>query len=95
MLCWWRQRDAQIGSVVGAGLIGACVLFFIQREYFELAHVRAACGEHNVACRIRPTDFHRYAIYGCIGFVQVMGVFAIGLSVEERARRRTLAPEWR
>lgn len=49
MLFWWRQRDALIGNVIGAGLIGGCVLFFIQREYFELAQVRAACAERNVA----------------------------------------------
>ncbi len=94
-LLWWRQRDALIGNVVGAGLIGGFVLFFIWREYLELAQVRAACAERNVACRIRPTDFNRYAIYGCIGFAQVMGVFMIGLSVEERVRRQTRAPEWR
>ena len=95
MLFWWRQRDALIGNVVGAGLIGACALLFIWREYLELAEVRAACAAQNVACRIRPTDFNRYAIYGGIGFAQVMGVFTIGLHLEEQARRRTRAPEWR
>ena len=88
-LLWWRQRDALIGNVVGAGLIGICVLLFIWREYLELGQVRAACGEQNIACRFRPTDFNRYAIYGAIRFAQVMAVFVIGLSVEERARRRT------
>jgi hypothetical protein len=95
MCFWWRQRDAVIGNVVGAGLIGACVLLFIWREYLELAQVRAECGERNVACRFRPTDFNRYAIYGAIGFAQVIGVFTIGLFVEERTRRQDRAPEWR
>jgi hypothetical protein len=44
MVFWWRQRDALIGNVVGAGLIGACVLLFIWREYLDLARVRASCG---------------------------------------------------
>lgn len=92
---WWRQRDALLGNVIGAGLIAAAVLLFIWREHLELAQVRASCAEANVACRIRPPDFHRYAIYGGIGFAEVMGVFAVGLSIEERARRRTRAPEWR
>ncbi len=92
---WWRQRDGLLGSVVAAGLIGACVLLFIWREYLELAQIRAACGEQQIACRIRPTDFQRYALYGGIGFTQVMGVFLIGQAMEIRARRRTRAPEWR
>jgi hypothetical protein len=95
MLFWWHQRDALIGNVVGAGLIGAFILLFIWREYLDLRQLRAACAAQNVVCRIRPSDFNRYAIYGAIGFAQVMGVFLIGLSVEERARRRTRAPEWR
>jgi hypothetical protein len=95
MVFWWRQRDALIGNVVGAGLIGACVLLFIWREYLDMARVRASCAERNVACRFRPTDFNRYATYGAIGFAQVMGVFTIGLSVEGRKRRQNRAPEWR
>jgi hypothetical protein len=94
-LFWWHQRDALIGNVVGAGLIGAFILLFIWREYLDLRQLRAACAAQNVACRIRPSDFNRYAIYGAIGFAQVMGVFLIGLEMEERARRRTRAPEWR
>jgi hypothetical protein len=92
---WWRQRDALIGNVVASCLIGGLVLFFIWREYLDLAQTRASCTERNIACRFRPEDFQRYAIYGGIGFAEVMVVFTIGLSVEERARRRTRAPEWR
>jgi len=92
---WWRQRDAIVGNVIGSGLIAGFVLLFIWREYLELAARRASCAEANVACRFQPTDFQKFAIYGGIGFAQVMGVFAIGLSVEERARRRTRSTEWR
>jgi hypothetical protein len=92
---WWRQRDALIGNVIGSGLIVGCVLLFIWREYLELAALRTSCMERNVACRFRPPDFHRYAIYGGIGFAEVMVVFVVGLSLEERARRRMRAPEWR
>ena len=95
MLFWWRQREALFGNVVGAGLIAGFVLLFIWREYLELVQIRATCAERNVACLIRPTDFNRYAIYGGIGFAQVMGVFVIGLAVEERARRQTRSREWR
>jgi hypothetical protein len=92
---WWRQSDALIGNVVASGLIVAGTLLFVWREYLDLARVRAWCGEMSVACRIQPHDFQRYAIYGGIGFGEVMAVFVIGLSFEERARRRTRAPEWR
>jgi hypothetical protein len=95
LLFWWRQRDTLLGSVVGAGLIGASVLLFIWREYLDLARLRASCAERNVACRVQPPDFHRYALYGGIGFAEVMVVFTVGLRVGERARRRTRAPEWR
>jgi hypothetical protein len=43
----------------------------------------------------RLSDALLYAIYGGIGFAEVMGVFTIGLAIEERARRRRRAPEWR
>ena len=92
---WWRQRDALLGNVIGSCLIGGFILLFIWREYLDLAQIRASCVERSVACRFRPPDFQRYAIYGGIGFAEVMGVFTIGLSVEERTRRRSRAPEWR
>jgi hypothetical protein len=53
------------------------------------------CAAAEVPCFFKPTDFNRYAIYRTIAFAEVMTVFTVGLSMEERARRRTRAPEWR
>ncbi len=91
----WTWTRAEAGLLPGREEQRQRFLLFIWREYLDLAQVRASCAERNVACRFRPTDFNRFAIYGGIGFAQVMGVFTIGLLVEERKRRQTLAPEWR
>jgi hypothetical protein len=92
---WRRQSDSLLGSVIGSGVVFAAAVFFISREYLELDSLRASCAAAEVPCFFKPTDFNRYAIYGTIAFAEVMTVFTVGLSMEERARRRTRAPEWR
>ncbi len=92
---WRRQADSILGSVVGSGIIFAAAIFFVSREYLELDRLRAACMAAEIPCRFRPPDFTRYSVYGAIAFAEVMTIFSVGLSMEERARRRTRAPEWR
>ena len=37
----------------------------------------------------------RYAVYAGIGFVEVVALFMVSLTVERRMRNRHYAPEWR
>jgi hypothetical protein len=85
---WRRRARDEIGTIVGAGIILVFVVAFIAREYGEVEAVTARCIATNVGCRFVPKPFVRYAIFGGIGMVQVFVTFALGLSVEERLRRR-------
>jgi len=42
-----------------------------------------------------PANFVRYAIYAGIGFLEVIALFLVSLTVEQRIRNRRYAPEWR
>ena len=39
--------------------------------------------------------FTRFAIYAFIGLTEVIALFSLSIVVEDRARRRHYAPEWR
>jgi len=42
-----------------------------------------------------PSAFTRFAIYAFIGLTEVIALFSLSIVVEDRARRRHYAPEWR
>ena len=86
---FWRRRVRDdMGPVVGAGVILLCVVALVAREYGEVEVVTARCIAAEIGCRFYPKPFVRYAIYGGIGMVQVFALFVVGLSIEERLRRR-------
>lgn len=93
-LPFWLNRDPLMGNVIGAGVIFLAVILLFAREYVELARLRQSCAQAGVACSIHPDDFIRYAIYGFIGFLDVIALFMVSLAVEERLRRRNRAREW-
>lgn len=88
---WIKRVKDEIGSVVGALVVFACVVGFIGREYVEIERVSANCVAKQIGCRFFPAHFTRYAIYGGIGMAQVFVLFIVGLSIEERLRRREVA----
>jgi hypothetical protein len=95
-LPWWRKgRDAMFGNVLGAGIIFAAAIGFIGREYVELERAYAGCVAAGLECANEPIDFTRIGIYGVIAFAEVIALFGVSLVVEERARRRLYAREWR
>lgn len=85
---WSRRVSDDMGSIAGAGVILACVVAFIAREYGEILAVTRRCIDANVGCRFHPQPFVRYGIYGLIGMCQVVVVFVVGLQTEERLRAR-------
>jgi hypothetical protein len=46
-------------------------------------------------CIPEPSPFTRFAVYAFIALVQVILLFMFSLRVDEKARRRGYAPEWR
>jgi MFS superfamily sulfate permease-like transporter len=85
---FWIKRVAdEMGAIVGALVVFTCVVFFIGREYSESDRAIAACLENQIRCRFSPSLFTRYAIYVAIGMTQVIVLFLVGLSVEEKLRQ--------
>jgi hypothetical protein len=84
---WLKRARDDIGSIIGAGVIFAFVVFFIAREYGEVEAITRGCIAENIGCRFRPQPFVRYAIYAAIGTGQVFALFLTGLAVDERLRK--------
>jgi Na+/proline symporter len=85
---WIKRASDEIGAIVGALVVFACVVFFVGREYGESDRAIAACLDNQIRCRFSPSLFTRYAIYVGIGMTQVIVLFLVGLSIEERLRQR-------
>jgi hypothetical protein len=91
LVAWpfWIKRVAdEMGAIVGALVVFTCVVFFVGREYGESDRAIAACLENQIRCRFSPSLFTRYAIYVGIGMTQVVVLFLVGLSVEEKLQQR-------
>jgi hypothetical protein len=85
---FWFGRNAQIGTILGAGTITVGMLALIVHEFVGLKHLRAVCTSQEIGCHTRPDDFTRYAIYAGIGFLCIFVLFIGGLRFEERRRDR-------
>jgi hypothetical protein len=91
----WTRGQTILGSIAGTALIFATALGLIGREYSVLDAITQACIDAGTTCWPDPPAFTRFAIYACIGLVEVFVVFALGLRVEARTRNKRYAPEWR
>ena len=91
---WWKGRMT-FGNIVATGVVFASSIGLILREYVELDRIAQACIDDGTVCFPVPSAFTRFAIYAFIGLFEVIVLFSLSLFVEERARRRQYAPEWR
>ena len=85
---WHRRIKDEGGTIAGAAVVFACSLGLIGREFSHVLKMSGTCVARQIACHFEPEPFTRYAIYAGIGMLQVFALFMIGLSVEERLRRR-------
>lgn len=92
---FWRRSEAIFGNIVGTAVIFGFAFAMIWREHVELDRIVQACLDEGIVCWPQPAAFTRFAIYAFIGLIEVFLVFSLSLRVEERARRREYAPEWR
>jgi hypothetical protein len=92
---FWRKRQAIFGNVVGTGVMFTSAFALILREHVVLDQIVQRCLDAGVPCWPEPAAFTRYAIYAFIALVEVFVLFSLSLRVEERARNRDYAPEWR
>ena len=92
---FWRYNETILGNLAGAAVIFAAALALIFREHSELDRLNRQCLDSGFVCWPSPSAFARYAIYSCIGLVEVFGVFIFSLTIEKKIRNRHYAPEWR
>jgi hypothetical protein len=92
---FWRQDEMVFGNLVGAAVIFASAVALIFREYVDLDRLTQACLDAGITCWPHPSAFMRYAVFACIGLVEVFALFLVSLRVEQRRRNRLYAPEWR
>jgi hypothetical protein len=86
---FWRIRVRdEMGTILGAFVVFTCFVLFVGREYVEIDRTTAYCVERQIACRFDPKLFGRYAIYGAFAMAHVMVLFIVGLSVDEKLRKR-------
>jgi hypothetical protein len=91
----WRSDQMILGNIAGSFVIFGSAIALILREYTELDLLARRCIDAGYVCLPTPTPFMRYALYATIGLIEVFGLFAISLSVEEKQRRKGYDPEWR
>jgi hypothetical protein len=92
---FWRRIEMIFGNIVGSMSICAVAIGLILREYVEIDRVVQACIDEGRTCWPQPSAETRFAIYACIGILEVIVLFAISLAVENRLRNREYALEWR
>jgi hypothetical protein len=91
----WRKAEYILGNLAGTAVILATAFALIFRESAEVDRVTRACLDAGYTCWPEPSAFVRYAIYAAIGFLEVIALFLVSLTVEQRIRNRRYAPEWR
>lgn len=91
----WRKEEYILGNLAGAAIILGMAFALIFRESAEVDRVTRACLDAGYTCWPEPSAFVRYAIYAAIGFIEVVALFLVSLTVEQRIRNRHYAPEWR
>ena len=92
---FWRKSEPIFGNIIGTGIIFPSAFAMIWREHLQIDRIVQACLDEGVACFPEPSAFTRFAIYAFIALFEVFIVFMVSLRVEQRARRREYAPEWR
>jgi len=91
----WRKTEIILGNLAGTAVILAFAFALIFRESAEVDRVTRACLDAGYTCWPEPSAFIRYAIYAGIGFLEIVAIFVVSLSVEQRIRNQRYAPEWR
>jgi hypothetical protein len=91
---WWKRRMT-FGNIVGTGVVFGSAIAMILREYVELDRLTQECIDAGTVCWPVPSAFTRFAVYAFIALFEVIVLFSLSLVVEQRARNRDYAPEWR
>jgi hypothetical protein len=97
LLAWpvWRSGQPILGNLVGTAVLFGSAVGLIMREQTELDRIVQACIEQGTTCWPAPAAFTRFAVYAFVALGQVILLFTLSVSVEDRHRRKRHAPQWR
>jgi hypothetical protein len=91
----WLKDQPILGNIAGSMIIFGTALGLIMREHIELDRLSGACLDAGKTCFPHPDAFTRFAIYAFIAMFEVIALFTVSLTVDERRRRRGYDPQWR
>ena len=91
----WLKDQPTLGNIAGSMVMFGFAFATIMREHIQLDRLSRACLDAGHTCFPHPEAFTRFAIYAFIAMFQVIALFTMSLSVDERRRRRGYDPQWR
>ncbi len=91
----WVKDQPVLGNIAGSIVIFGTAMLLIMKEHIELDRLSTACLDAGRACFPHPEAFTRFSVYAFIAMFEVIALFSLSLSVDERRRRRGYDPEWR
>ncbi|HYT77561.1 MAG TPA: hypothetical protein VEL79_22595 [Vicinamibacterales bacterium] len=91
----WIHDQPVLGNVAGAIVMFGTAFGLILREHVELDRLSQACLDAGSICFPHPAAFTRFAVYAFIALFEVIALFMLSLTVDERRRRRGYDPQWR
>ena len=91
----WLKDQPVLGNIAGSTVIFATAFGLIVREHIDLDRLSTACLDAGKTCFPHPEAFTRFAVYAFIALFEVIALFTLSLSVDERRRRRGYDPQWR
>jgi len=94
-LPFWLKDQAIFGNIFGTVILFGTAFGLIMREHIELDRLSRACVDAGKTCFPHPEAFTRFAIYAFIAMFEVIALFTVSMSVDERRRRRGYDPQWR
>ena len=91
----WLKDQPILGNIAGSMVIFGTAFALIMREHIDLDRLSRACLDAGNTCFPHPEAFTRFAIYAFLAMAEVIALFTLSLSVDERRRRRGYDPQWR
>jgi hypothetical protein len=91
----WLKDQPILGNIAGSMIIFGTAFGLIMREHVDLDRLSGACLDAGKTCFPHPEAFTRFAVYAFLAMFEVIVLFTVSLSVDERRRRRGYDPQWR
>ena len=91
----WLKDQPILGNIAGSIVIFGTAFGLIMREHIDLDRLSSGCLDAGRTCFPHPEAFTRFAVYAFIAMFEVIALFTLSLSVDERRRRRGYDPQWR